>query len=64
MQAAGKKLGDGKRDMEGVLDSIKSAKGNLESSLENAREVICFNVSCITRVHQRLVTSPYIILYW
>ena len=50
MQAAGKKLGDGKRDMEGVLDSIKSAKGNLESSLENAREVICFNVFCITGI--------------
>ena len=39
VDTAGKKLGDGKRDMEEVLDSIKTAKGNLEESLNNAREV-------------------------
>merc|ERR1712176_1671673 len=38
-EAAGRKLGDGKRDMEGVLDAIKTAKSNLENSLDNAREV-------------------------
>ena len=39
VDTAGKKLGDGKRDMEEVLESIKTAKGNLEESLNNAREV-------------------------